>query len=253
MENKTKIFGSQTKYDWINLRTKLLITSNDKDLWKQTALVLHNRLNTRYFRPIERILSMRISSGEGFAVMTLICSLIEFLQSSYEGKTYSHSSKKDDKIYGKSEKKFKDFFETHEPFKSIFKKSVSTPNSKFKTYSDDFYSNVRCGLLHEAATMNGWTIIVSNKSKKTEQIVDLTDESNKIIFKGKFYEGIKSFYKNYEQLIIDYEKDANNKFLRDNLCRKLDSLCFINDTSAKWWNVQFKIDFQNFNESDRKN
>jgi hypothetical protein len=127
--------------------------------------------------------------------------------------------------------------ETQEPFKSIFTKSVSSPTPKIQTFADDFYSHVRCGLLHEAATNNGWTIKTLSKSKCPTQIVDLSDETHKIIYRDKFYEEIKTFSKNYEQLIIDNEKDNNKKLLRDNLCRKLDSLCSLNDEKVKWWTV----------------
>lgn len=237
MDNKTRLFGRLTKQDWIDLRVKIIATPNDQKLWKETTNLLHQRLETRYFRPIEKILLMRITSGEGFAAMTLVCSLIEFLQSCYEGKTYQYRAKETDRIYGSSGDKFKDFLEKHEPFKSIFTQPVSSPTKHIKTYADDFYSHVRCGLLHEAATNNGWTIKTFSKLKSHSGIVDLSDKNNKVIYRDKFFEEIKSFSKNYIQLVIDNKKDDNKKYLRDNLCRKLDSLCVINDTTTKWWTV----------------
>jgi hypothetical protein len=178
---------------------------------------------------------MRITSGEGFAVMTLICSLIEFLQSCYEGKTFLHGATETKFIYGASAKKFKDFLELHEPFKTTFQKPLSKPIGKIKTFADDFYSNVRCGLLHEAATNNGWTIKTYKGAISSTDFVDLSDEKQKIIYRDKFVETIKTYCNNYKQQIIDNEKDKNKQFLRDNFCRKLDSLCMINDDSIKWW------------------
>jgi hypothetical protein len=235
MENKTKLFGQQTKQNWLDLRANIIISSEDKDLWEQATNLLQNRLETRYFKPIERILFMRITSGEGFAVMTLICSLIEFLQSIYEGKTYDYKliNSDDSKFrYGKSREKFKAFLEQHQPFNTVFTKAVSEPNGYIKTYADDFYSNVRCGLLHEAATNNGWTI----KTYKGKNIhTEFIDISNKIIYRDKFVEAIKIYCTEYKQKIIENKQDSKEQYLRDNFCRKLDSLCLINDKTAKWW------------------
>lgn len=151
MNNKTRLFGQQTKQKWMDLRSDIITSPNNKQLWTSATSLLKERLETRYLRPIDKILFMKITSGEGFAVMTLICSLIEFLQSCYEGKTFDRRLMKsaDTKIgYGKSRVKFKSFLEQHQPFKTIFSKSVSKPNKYINTFADDFYLNVRCALLH---------------------------------------------------------------------------------------------------------
>lgn len=182
MDNRTRLFGRQTKQDWIDLRTKILLTPNDLQLWEQATGLFQQRLETRYFRPIDRILFMRITSGEGFAVLTLICSLIEFLQSSYEGKMYDYKLAKladTQSGYGRSSEKYKAFLEQHEPFKATFAKKVSEPTKYIKTFADDFYSNVRCGLLHEAATNNGWIIKADKKPNKITDFVDISDENTK--------------------------------------------------------------------------
>jgi hypothetical protein len=180
----------------------------------------------------------RTTSGEGFAAMTLICSLIEFLQSCYEGKIYDYKliKKPDTKSgYGKSGEKFKAFLEQHEPFKTIFTKVVYEPDEHIKTFADDFYSNVRCGLLHEAATNNGWTIKTYKVTNGLTDFVDLSDANNKIIYRDKFVEVIKTYCDTYKQQILDNKQDSNKQYLRDNFCRKLDGLCSIDDTAAKWW------------------
>ncbi len=235
MNNSTRLFGRQTIQDWLELRTKIIRSPDENRNWIEATKLLDKRLETRYFSPIERILRMRIASGEGFAVMTLICSLIEFLQSCYEGKCYKYREKETKFIYGSSSDKFKDFLEQHEPFKTIFNKNVSKPTKWIKTFADDFYSNVRCGLLHEAATNNSWIIKTCGNNNRILNFVDLTDESKKIIYRDKFFEIIKTYCENYKQQIIDNKKDNNNRFLRDNFCRKLDSLSFITPDTANWW------------------
>lgn len=235
MDNSTRLFGRQTKQDWLDIRAKIIASSNEVENWENATKLLEQRLETRYFRPIERILRMRITSGEGFAVMTLVCSLIEFLQSCYEGKTYKNGARETKFIYNQSGEKFKDFLKQHEPFKTTFQKPLSKPIGPIKTFADDFYSNVRCGLLHEAATNNGWTIKTYKGTINSTDFVDLSDEKQKVIFRDKFVETIKTYCSNYKQQIIENKKDNNKQFLRDNFCRKLDSLCVINDNSIKWW------------------
>lgn len=235
MENSIRLFGRQTKQDWLDLRAKILANPNDATTWTAATKLLDQRLDTRYFRPIEKILRMWITSGEGFAAMALICSLIEFLQSCYEGKTFKDHETETKFIYGSSAKKFKNFLEQHEPFKSDFTKAVSNPTKYIKTFADDFYSNVRCGLLHEAATNNNWIIKTYRGTDKNINFVDLTNENKKIIYRDKFFDVIKTYCDTYRQQIIGNKKDSKNQFLRDNFCRKLDSLCMINDKSVKWW------------------
>lgn len=236
MDNKTRLFGTFEKQDWIDLRIKIISNPNDKNLWIEATKLLNQRLETRYFKPIKRILMMRTTSGEGFAVMTLICSMIEFLQSCYEGKTYKFNANREtDHVYFRSGDKFKAFLEQHEPFSYFFKQVVSSPTNKVKTYADDFYFNVRCGLLHEAGTKNDWIIKTAKKEYGKIDFVDLTGISVKIIYRDRFFEEIKLFIEKYLQDIINNKQDANGRYLRDNFCRKIDCLCEISDTSTNWW------------------
>ena len=175
---------------------------------------------------------MRITTGEGFAAMTLVCSLVEFLQSCYEGKTYELNANETKFVYGGSGAKFKAFLISHEPFKSIFSNPVSKPDKKIKNFADDFYSNVRCGLLHEAATKNNW-LIKTSKASSTKIFVDISDESKKVIYRDNFVEAIKKFVDSYKQEILNNKKNVGLS-LRDNFARKLDALCDMKDT-AHWW------------------
>lgn len=233
MDKTQKLFGKKTKQDWIDIRNDIIINPKEKTNWEKSIVLLDERLETRYFKPIQKILKMRITTGEGFAVMTLACSLIEFLQSCHEGKTYEYNAKESKFIYGKSADKFKSFLLSHDPFKEFFSKSVSNPTKKIKTFADDFYSNVRCGLLHEAATKNNWVIKTHQLSISTTKFIDTTDENYKIIFRDNFFEAIKTYIDNYKQsLLKDIRTNGNS--LRENFARKFDMLCGIKD-NANWW------------------
>jgi hypothetical protein len=56
MDNSTRLFGLQTKQDWLDLRVKILATPNDLSNWQNATNLLGERLETRYFLPINRIL-----------------------------------------------------------------------------------------------------------------------------------------------------------------------------------------------------
>lgn len=119
MDNSTRLFGQCTKQHWIDIREKLKSNPKKKSNWRKATKLLELRLETRYFDPISKILKVPDSnenssasednsvgalSGEGFAAMTLICSLIEFLQSCYEGKKYKQGIDEKHFRYGKSGK-----------------------------------------------------------------------------------------------------------------------------------------------------
>src|SRR5665647_174598 len=177
MDNQTRLFGNQTKQNWIDLRTRIILSSDDIKFWEQATDLFQKRIETRYFKPINKIQHMRIYSGEGFSVMTLMCSLIEFLQSCYEGKSYDYklSNKPDTKIaYGKSKEMFKRFLIQHEPFKAIFDNNLSKPYGNIRTFADDFYINVRCGLLHEATINNKWIIKTNKVGYGFNEFIDIS-------------------------------------------------------------------------------
>ena len=232
MKDTTKLFGYNTKKDWIAIRSELRTDFNNVDTWEKVTALFKERLESRYFRPINRILKMRLTSGEGFSAMTLICSLIEFLESCYQGKNFNYNIKKEtDFEYKASGPIFKDFLMSHEPFKSDFSKKAIKPPAK--TFADDFYSNVRCGLLHEAATKNGWIIKTYRKDLSGLRYFRIKDDQ-KIIYRDLFFEEIQKYVKTYLRNIKNNNTDDIIK-LRKNLCRKIDSLAEIKD-DADWWN-----------------
>lgn len=89
--------------------------------------------------------------------------------------------------------------------------------------------------MHEGATNNGW-IIKTLKTDTSAQFIDVSDEGKKIIYRDSFVNAIRAYIDNYKQQILDNKSDINKQSLRDNLCRKFDSLCMIqNDKTVKWW------------------
>jgi len=80
-------------------------------------------------------------------------------------------------------------------------------------YPSELCGRMRCGLLHEARTKNGWTIRAKDSSGKT------TDSHQKIMYRDNFQTGLLTF--------VDWYKSALtvDKALRKAFGRKFDSLC----------------------------
>lgn len=98
------------------------------------AAFLRSRLRDRYLNPV-RHSDPRMKSG--FAMMAIACLLIETLESFRQGWESTR---------GISQCAFRIFFTRETRF------------AAFIPYADSFYSSVRCGILHQGETTQGWRI-----------------------------------------------------------------------------------------------
>jgi hypothetical protein len=53
---------------------------SNKELWNNALDVFESRLNGRYIKPAEEIQNNLSVTGEGFAIIAILCSLIEALE-----------------------------------------------------------------------------------------------------------------------------------------------------------------------------
>lgn len=85
------------------------------------------------------------------------------------------------------------------------------------TFSDttarDFYAGVRCGLLHEARTKNGWKVWAGTS------IGQIADPAKRIVYRDGFQAGLLSYIKEYGTAL---QADAA---LQSAFIRKFDDLC----------------------------
>jgi hypothetical protein len=136
--------GNATAYSWKRAYERLLAA----------------RLNDRYLRPIESIKANGGFVGEGFAILTIQCALIEFLAALRLGWNYEHGAEEGVEFrYGDSQAIYVNFIRQAEPFDTIF---------DTKKRAKHFYSDVRCGLVHEAQTKNGWRVWASNSGTSAD-------------------------------------------------------------------------------------
>jgi len=129
------------------------------------------RFTERYIRPL------RSDNKHGFCTMAISCLMIEALVSFWKGWP--------DTI-GKSKKAFKHFF-----------KRCAQQNSELAVFSDcaeDFYENVRCGILHQAETTGGWRILREGP---------LFEPAEKMINATRFHNEIEKALQRYGQTLKD--------------------------------------------------
>lgn len=169
----------RTKDDWKTFANRL-IPGGDTDLWAEAFdSFLLARLKSRYLEPIEMILNQGKWEGEGFTIASIQCALIEFLAATREGKNYRHGKPQGPHEYNGSRKIFVDFLFQTAPFDKLFSESDA----------GDFYSNVRCALLHEARTKDGWIIWGSGTVA--------VDCKNKIVYRDTFQRLIEQYIDGY--------------------------------------------------------
>ena len=125
--------------------------------------LIHHRFNNRYVKHLHQI-------DSGFLKMAISCLMIETLESFRQGK-------KNTKGKGVGQKMFKDFFKTEE---KLF--------PGFNDIAHDFYSSIRCGILHQAETTNAWRIL---------RKYDLLDKTNRTINATKFVKALDKSLVNY--------------------------------------------------------
>jgi hypothetical protein len=199
------IAGWRTATDWHALRPSL--DRDDLDAWKGAYRDFFvERLKRRYLDPIAVLKESGTLIGEGFSIMAIQCSLIEFLEAMRLGKTYRRPTKAQPLgpyEYSTSGDVFAAFLFKREPFSRTFNAETA----------EDFYLDVRCGLVHEARTKGGWRIWADGP----DDVV--ADIAAKKVFRNNFQAALLEYIKTFEaQLLASRE-------LRDAFVRKFDSLC----------------------------
>jgi len=213
----TLIAGLLSANDWRALR-KTLKPGADEDLWKKAFDdYFRQRLSLRYLEPIRRIQERDAFEGEGFSIVAIQCTLVEFLASTIEGKNYRYRRKGDPELtdyeYKNSRDMFVRFLSEHAPFSRYFDPEIALY----------FYENVRCPLLHEARTKNGWSIWawcfadgLSDELRRDH--APPIDPELKIIFRDNLQMLFRRFIDEYGEKVI------SDVALQEAFIRKFDNL-----------------------------
>lgn len=199
------ISGWNTPNDWAEFRSKLIQKGSEDDWEKAFKEYYKTRLDFRYLDPVDLLQEHGTCLGEGFSIMTILCSLIEFLESTYQGKIYKYVRNENqlgEHEYCSSKSMFVSFLINRKPFSESFDNETAS----------EFYKNIRCGLLHEASTNGGWRIWARSTDGK------FVDFQEKKIFRDNFKSAISQFISDYS-IELKSNVDLQNAFIR-----KFDSL-----------------------------
>jgi hypothetical protein len=167
--------------------------------WKKAfKTYFQARLSYRYLKPITTLQHGGTMVGEGLSIVAIQCSLIEFLESTLQGKSYVHGRVINPQHeYSKSGTIFEAFLVTRPPFSREFNPALT----------HDFYESVRCGVLHEARTKNGWTISARSRNRT------IVEPNLKIVYRDNFQSALLDFVEWYKRE-LPARRDLQEAFLR---------------------------------------
>ncbi|HZL42973.1 MAG TPA: hypothetical protein VFD66_06805 [Verrucomicrobiae bacterium] len=191
LDPDTELSTKKTVGDWLKLEPTLRGAS--PAVWAEVARdFFRDRLRSLYLDPINAIRGARARTGEGFAIVAIQCSLVEFLESCYQGKNYRRDTPPSATEYNKSGAMFISFLTKRAPFDARFDEELAK----------DFYDAVRNGVLHEARTKRGWRIWASSGRDL------IVEPAGPILYRDDFQGGLEKFI---DQYCRDLETDPNRQ------------------------------------------
>jgi hypothetical protein len=243
--NIMRIAGKKTCEEWKNFIQK----EKNEAFWQEAYNdYFLERLKTRYLDPITAIENLSTSikvdsteagstdaekeerkgegNGEGFSIMAILCTLIEFLEATRQGKKFTLLRNENFRYarqgnfhlinppfdpnneYFIGSEYFVNFLQKREPFDKFF-----ADDDKL---TEDFYTFIRCGLLHEAQTNDGWKIKIVGSRSSNE---DLINAEKKIVYRDNFRKAFDTYLGNYEKEL------KTDEALQNALIKKFNSLC----------------------------
>ena len=209
MTDGVRISRTAKDKEWLIARTYFDSAPTQTQLEEVFERFFEDRLDSRYFEPIRLLGNSGKDEGEGFAIVTLYCSIIEFLASIRAGKNYRFvPHKQRNKLgqyeYCESKQMFVTFISTQEPFKKVIRTQPAAA---------DFYLNVRCALVHEARTKGHWRV---KRGAANDVPIDTT---NKVIYRSQLPPLFREYISTYKEQFL------SDKTLQANFKRKFDHLC----------------------------
>ncbi len=200
------IAGWKTVDDWNALRATLVVGGSPQR-WRQAFVdFFQTRLQLRYFNPIKVLQEHGTFQGEGFSILAIQCTLIEFLESTVQGIRYRHLRHGETlglHEYSSSRDVFVSFLVKRVPFSKDFDGPLAL----------DFYAGVRCGLLHEARTKGGWRVWAQGPTGA------VIDRRQRIVYRDNFQGALEAFIASYADALV------SDTVLQEAFARKFDDLC----------------------------
>jgi len=215
------------------------IKANNEN-WTEAIELFDTRLKRKFFKPVKSIIDKKILDGEGFTIVTVQCAIIESLASFRTGQIFSHKKVKGQPsyIYNESGKIFVLFLHSSKIFRDNFYQidPVQGLKKDIPFSASEFYTFVRCGLMHEARTKGQWHINATKRDVKTEKVFIERDGGRIKLFRTILHYRLIDCVKEYLQDLRQIS--ANGDTLRRLFGRKLDHLFDIpaaDQIGYDWW------------------
>jgi len=244
-KNKQTKSEEQKEIDiWRNQRKKLKDYFFNED-WEVAVKIFEKRIENKFFEPLRLLRDEGNNEGSGFSMVAIECLLIELFAAFREGKVFNVSYSENSVPpcppyqYKDCQTLYVDFLTKISPFKNQFSLDKEKIDKDDKLFSAvEFYTEVRCGLLHEGRTRGNWTI---NLRPPTEPKGTFLGKDGK---KLKIYRSI--LLTKLENYLIHYASELRgtkgneekNKILRKNFARKMDHLYETKSKEVDWWKWQ---------------
>ncbi len=224
---------------WARVRTQLDQTYTYNHHWDEAIDILDSRLKNKFFAPVEFMLAKKAHKGEGFAILTVQCTLIEMFAAFRVGKIYNYN-KTAPYEYNQSKKMFISLLHTAPIFQDHFYtlNLKGNPITNTPYNAEGFYSEVRCGLMHEARTKGNWRINTAPKitDVKNERHFIRATNGNLHIYRTVLHYRLLAYLDSYKAELR--QVSPNGIDLRKKFARKMDNLFdFQHDTAFDWWVV----------------
>lgn len=229
----------EEKKDWSLIRLKLNQACKYDNDWENAIELFDKRIKRKFFDPVEKIIKTNKLKGEGFTIVTVQCALIEMFAAFKRGKVFNHEKKSASPKY--EYKESKQMFTSLLRSASIFQDNFWQINGNGKTVIDkpfnanDFYKDVRCGLMHEARTKGNWHINATplDKSVKNEKVFIVSINGKTKVYRTILHYRLLQYLSNYED---DLRKDSiSAEELRKFFARKMDNLFDFQPDKNVWW------------------
>ncbi len=149
--------------------------------------LIRHRFENRYLKHIKSV-------DSGFLIMAVSCFVIETLQSFREGVPDTN---------GMGPRMFKNFFNNEQDNFPDFNEGISV----------EFYKHIRCGILHQSETTNGWRVLRKGK---------LLDETEFSLNAELFLESLNKSVNKYLNELANSDFNSN---LWKNAFIKLKDIC----------------------------
>jgi hypothetical protein len=224
---------------WNNVRSKLDNNYSHSEDWETAISIFDARIKDKYISPIDNLIGQNIRKGEGFVIVTIQCALIEAFAAFKEGLIYNHNKPSEGGLsyeYKESRELFVRFLNSENVFKDIFYvknnggKQLNTPFS-----ANQFYSQVRCSLMHEARTKGTWHINATKKDDINDKRFIKQKSKGNIIYRTLFQKVISDYFVEYKNQLKSTNETSN--VLRRYFARKMDDLYGIKD-GKEWWSEE---------------